>query len=71
MRAAPTFHITQESGRLLLNLVFVPWLPVSRVSGVEIGGTAADATLCTDTRGTRIECQFPIDPSRELRVLVD
>ena len=70
-RAAHTFHITQESGRLPLNLVFAPWLPVSRVSGVEIGGAAADATLCTDTGGTRIECQFPLDPYREMRVLMD
>jgi hypothetical protein len=70
-RAAHMFHITQEAGRLPLNLVFAPWLPVSRVSAVEIGGTAADAKLSTDRGGMRIECQFPLDPSRDLRVLVD
>lgn len=70
-KAAHTFHIMQEAGRLPLNLVFAPWLPVSRILAVEIGGAAADAKLSTDTGGMRIECQFPLDPSRELRVLVD
>ena len=62
------FHLVQESGRLPLNIVFSPRLPVQSVLGVEIGNAPADVALSSDAGGTRVECQFPLDPSRDIRV---
>ncbi len=60
--------LTQQEGRLPLNVVFAPRLPLRSVARVEIGGAEAEVGLSSEGGATRIECQFPLDPSRDLRV---
>ena len=65
-------QITQEGGRVPLNLVFSPWLPAQGGSpgSVLLGGTEVEADFLPVPGGTRIQMQFPLDRPRQVEILV-
>lgn len=63
------FRLQQDSGRVPVNLIFEPLLPVQSVEGVRMGNEDADVTLLREPGGIRLRCQFPLDPERRLTVV--
>lgn len=71
VRRAPGSYeicVSQEGGRIPLNLIFAPWLPLRRVSEVRMEGEVVRAELVPVGEGTRVQMQFPLDPSRAIAV---
>jgi len=64
-----TFVLRQDFGRVPVNLIFEPLLPVRGVESVRMGEEEVDVTLLPETGGIRLRCQFPLDPERRLTVV--
>ena len=63
-----TFRLVQQAGRVPVNVVFDPWLPVSRIRQVRMGDEPVEVDLREEAGGTRVRLQFPLDPERRLIV---
>ncbi len=63
-----TLAVAQVGGRVPLNLVFEPRLPLARVDRVEMGGEAVQVQIQEDGAGIRMRLQFPLDPARSITV---
>jgi hypothetical protein len=64
-----TFSLRQEGGRVPVQLVFEPLLPLARVAEVRIGDAVADVGLTREGKGVRLACQFPLDPERRITIV--
>jgi hypothetical protein len=69
-----TLRVSQVAGRVPVNVIFEPRLPLSQVRGVEFAGNeGAGEPVNVDIHeldeGVRLRFQFPLDPER--RVTVD
>jgi len=64
-----TFHLRQDAGRVPVNLIFEPLLPVRSVEVVRMGEEDVNVTLVPELGGIRLRCQFPLDPERRLTVV--
>ncbi len=62
-------ELNQQTGRFPCNVVFAPLLPIAEIERIEIGGARADVRSWPEGEGVRIECQFPLDPGRSIRVV--
>jgi hypothetical protein len=63
-------RILQEGGRVPLNLVFSPWLPVTNRSvTVLLDGSPVEPDVRILAGGTRVQMQFPLDRPREVVIL--
>jgi hypothetical protein len=69
LRAAgvTTFHFAQTAGSVPVNLVFEPILPM-RPAEIRMDGTPVDLAAEQRKDGWRIQAQFPLDGTRELRI---
>lgn len=65
---ACTLAVAQVGGRVPLNLIFEPLLPLRHVARVEMGGEAVQVQIQSETQGTRVRLQFPLDPERSIRI---
>ncbi|MEX0936056.1 MAG: hypothetical protein WD013_04060 [Gemmatimonadota bacterium] len=64
-----TFSLRQTTGRVPLNLVFEPRLPIRGIASVRIEGDAAEMEDSGDRGFSSIRCQFPLDPDREVIIV--
>jgi hypothetical protein len=64
-----TFVLRQEGGRIPIQLVFEPHLPLARVSEVRIADAVAEVGLVPEGAGVRLSCQFPLDPERRVTIV--
>lgn len=64
-----SFLLRQESGRVPLNLVFRPRLPIAGVEEVRIGDELADVAIEAFHGGLEVRCQFPLDPNRRITIV--
>lgn len=65
---ACTLAMSQVGGRVPLNLVFEPLLPLKLIHRVEMGGEEVQVQIQEEARGTRVRLQFPLDPERSIRI---
>jgi hypothetical protein len=63
-----TLAVAQVGGRVPLNLIFEPRLPLARVDRVEMGGEAVQVQILEEGPGIRLRLQFPLDPARSITV---
>ncbi len=63
-----SFALFQEGGRVPVNLVFAPRLPLPPPLRVRIGDDEVEVTLEEVDGGSEIRCQFPLDPERRMIV---
>ncbi len=63
-----SFVLRQEAGRVPIQLVFEPVLPVREIFEVRIGGEPAGVQFIPERDGLRIRCQFPLDPERSMTI---
>ncbi len=68
---AHTFRLSPDGGRVPLNLVFQPWVPGAATPEVELGGERVDVGISEESEGLRIRFQFPLEGTREVRILTD
>lgn len=61
-----TFRVFQEGGRVPVNVVFEPRLPLAGPLRVTIGGDEAEVRTTAVEGGVRLSCQFPLDPERRI-----
>jgi hypothetical protein len=64
-----TLRVSQVGGRVPVNVVFEPRLPLAGVRSVRLGTDPADVEIEELDDGVRLRFQFPLDPER--RVIVD
>jgi hypothetical protein len=64
-----TFVLRQEEGRVPIQLIFEPLLPVTRVAEVRIADSIAEVEQTEEALGIRLRCQFPLDPERRVTVV--
>jgi hypothetical protein len=63
-----TFRLAQTHGRVPMNLVFEPWLPLAGIREARLGGDPADVDARPEGPGTRVRLQFPLDAERRLEI---
>lgn len=63
-----TLAVAQVGGRVPLNLIFEPLLPLRQITQVEMGGEAVQVQIQSEPQGTRVRLQFPLDPERSIRI---
>jgi hypothetical protein len=63
-----TLRLSQVSGRVPVNVVFEPRLPMVEVAGVRFGDDPADVDIEKVEGGVRLRFQFPLDPERRVSV---
>ena len=61
-----TFRLAQTHGRVPLNLIFEPWLPLRKVSEIRLADERVDLDVEPEGPGVRVRLQFPLDPERRL-----
>jgi hypothetical protein len=64
-----TFVLRQEEGRVPIQLIFEPLLPLTRVAEVRIADGIAEVEQTEEALGIRLRCQFPLDPERRVTVV--
>jgi hypothetical protein len=64
------FLLEQSEGRVPVNLVFEPIFVGWRVDQVRIGSARAEVEIGREPEGTRVRCQFPLDPERSVTISV-
>ncbi len=64
-----TFVLRQDTGRIPINLIFEPWLPLSGVERVLLGEEKADVDVKRQREGVELRLQFPLDPERRIRIV--
>jgi hypothetical protein len=68
-----TLRVSQVAGRVPVNVIFEPLLPLAQVRGVELAGDEgpgdpADVDIHELDSGVRLRFQFPLDPARRITV---
>jgi hypothetical protein len=68
-----TLRVSQVAGRVPVNVIFEPRLPLAQVRGVELAGDEgpgdpADVDIHELDDGVRLRFQFPLDPARRITV---
>jgi hypothetical protein len=64
-----TFLLRKEGGRVPIQLVFEPLLPLTSVSEVRIADAVAEVELVQEGAAIRLRCQFPLDPERRVTIV--
>jgi hypothetical protein len=64
-----TFLLRQDRGRVPVNLIFAPRLPMAGVSEVRIGDEAGAVEVKHEPDGLVVRCQFPLDPGRRITIV--
>jgi hypothetical protein len=64
-----TFLLRQDRGRVPVNLIFAPRLPMAGVSEVRIGDEAGEVEVKNEPDGVVVRCQFPLDPERRITIV--
>jgi hypothetical protein len=62
------FILRQEGGKVPVNLIFEPLLPIDRVTKVWIDGEVAEVETESEEGGIRLRCQLPLDGERRIRI---
>jgi hypothetical protein len=65
------FTLTPSAGRIPLNLIFEPVVPVDRVGRVLLSGEKVDVDILPGRGRTGIRFQFPLDEAKVVEVGVD
>ncbi len=68
-RGSCSIRVFQEGGRVPLNVVFRPTVPLAPPVRVTIGGKEAEVSATPVEDGVRLSLQFPLDPER--RVVIE
>ncbi len=63
-----TLRVSQVGGRVPVNVVFEPRMPLPGVRGVRLGSEPADVEIEELEGGVRLRFQFPLDPERRVSV---
>ncbi|TVP47444.1 MAG: hypothetical protein EA350_04865 [Gemmatimonadales bacterium] len=67
-RMGGTLRVSQVAGRVPVNVVFEPCLPMGAVESVRLGDESADVEIEVLEDGVRLRFQFPLDPERRVSV---
>jgi len=67
-RMGGTLRVSQVAGRVPVNVVFEPCLPMGAVESVRLGDESADVEIEVLEEGVRLRFQFPLDPERRVSV---
>jgi len=65
-RRTCSIRVFQEGGRIPLNVVFKPTVPLAPPVNVSIGGETADVSATPVEGGVSLSLQFPLDPERRI-----
>ncbi len=63
-----TFRLAQTHGRIPLNVILEPWLPLREVHDIRLAGERVDLDVTPEGPGVRVRLQFPLDPERRLTI---
>jgi hypothetical protein len=63
-----TFRVVQTGGRVPVNVVFEPLLPLQWVKGARFDDEPIQVGIESEPGGTRLRLQFPLDPERRIHI---